>query len=115
MNSVLCVNPGTATQAIPSPSDAPYQVFASGLKRSPNFGRVLGSASFYIPSLELHLWCRWERDDRGNERIALPRLVIETPNGARHRKTLVRFATEKAELRFQRAALRALHRLIAAA
>jgi hypothetical protein len=90
-----------------------YQVFASNLKRATSFGRLLGSVSFYIPSCQLHLWCQWVRDDRGHERVVLPRLEVEAPDGKLHRKTLVRFATAEAEERFQCEALRALHQLIA--
>jgi hypothetical protein len=96
----------------PARRDETYQVFASNLKRAPSFGRLLGSASFYIPSLQLHLWCRWLRDDRGSERIVMPHLDVEAPDGTRHRKTLVRFATAAAEQRFEREALRAIHLLI---
>jgi hypothetical protein len=117
MNSVIDVIRTSETQA-DRPRSAPgpesdYRIYASNLKRAARFGRLLGSVSFYVPSLELHLWCRWERDERGNERIAMPRLEVEAPDGKRHRKTLVRFATAEAERRFQSEALRALHRLLA--
>jgi hypothetical protein len=113
MNTAIDVVYTCETQAHrPASHDETYTVFASNLKRAPNFGRLLGSVSFYIPSLQLHLWCRWLRDGAGNERIVMPRLEVEAPDGKRHHKTLVRFATAEAEQRFQRAALRALHLLI---
>jgi hypothetical protein len=114
MNNVIDVFPGSEAQVGLPRRDEIYRVFASNLKRSPGTGRLLGSVSFYVPSLQLHLWCRWERDDRGNERIVMPRLEIEAPDGKRHRKTLLRWGTAQAEERFQREALRALHQLIAA-
>ena len=113
MHSVISVDHAFATQdRRPSASRGEYSVYASNLKRAPDFGPLLGSASFYIPSLQLHLWCRWVRDGRGNERIVMPRLEVEAPDGKRHHKTLIRFATAEAERRFQREALRAIHLLI---
>jgi hypothetical protein len=108
------VDPALTTQAARPPHRVEaYVVHASNLKRAPDCGRLLGSASFYIPSLQLHLWCRWVRDGRGNERIVLPHVEVDAPDGKRHHKTLIRFATAEAERRFQRAGLRALHELIA--
>jgi hypothetical protein len=114
MHSVIDVVSTFETQAHrpPQRDETSYRVFVSNLKRAPNFGRLLGSASFYIPSLQLHLWCRWVRDGAGNERIVMPRLEVEAPDGKRHHKTLIRFATAEAERRFQREALRAIHLLI---
>jgi hypothetical protein len=73
---------------------------------------VLGSVDFFIPSFDLHMHCLWQRDERGNERVSLPRVKLETPDGRIHHKTLARWHTAEAERRFQREALRALHLLI---
>jgi len=87
-------------------------VFASNLKRSSYLGPTLGSLDFFIPiPAPLHLHCLWRRDERGNERIVLPRVKVETPYGLLHHKTLARWHDAAAEKRFQRTALAALHQL----
>jgi hypothetical protein len=113
MHSVIDVNSTFATQAHrPAPRSESYAVFASNLKRAAGPGRVLGSVDLFIPLFSLHMHCLWLRDERGNERVSLPRVKVETPNGHQHNKSLMRWATAEAEERFQRAALRAIHLLI---
>jgi hypothetical protein len=94
------------------PHIEPYRAFASNLKRATALGKVLGSVDLFLPSFDLHVHCRWLRDERGNERIGLPRIKVETPDGKIHHKTLARWGTSQSEERFQRAALAALHQLI---
>jgi hypothetical protein len=43
----------------------------------------------------------------------MPKIKVETPDGKIHLKSLTRWGTAQSEERFQRAALRALHQLIA--
>jgi hypothetical protein len=111
MNSVNVVFT-SAKQDEPLRGNDTYAVFASGLKRAPHFGRLLGSVSLFIPAFEMHVWVRWIRDERGCERIVMPRLEVTGPDGRLHRKTLVRFHSAQAEQRFQRAALAAVHQLL---
>jgi hypothetical protein len=88
-------------------------VFASNLKRSSYLGPLLGSLDFFIPTpAPLHLHCLWRRDERGRERIVLPRAKVETPSGAVHLKSLARWHTAAADDWFQRASLAALRQLI---
>jgi len=55
MNTAIDVIYISETQAHrPAARDATYTVF--DLKRAPNFGRLLGSAGFYISGLQLHLY-----------------------------------------------------------
>jgi hypothetical protein len=75
---------------------------------------VIGSVDLYIPSLDLHLHCTWLRDERGRERLGMPRTKVETPDGQTHLKTLACWGSAAAEERFQKEGLRALHQLIAA-
>jgi hypothetical protein len=96
-----------------TPHIEPYRAFASNLKRATALGKVLGSVDLFLPSFDLYVHCAWLRDNRGNERIGLPRIRVETPDGRVHRKTLARWGTHQSEEQFQRAALRALHELIA--
>jgi hypothetical protein len=90
-----------------------YKVYASNLKLSHRPGRKLGSVSLFIPSFGLHLFCSWERDERGRERVGMPRTLVTTPDGRVHRKSLARWATAAAEARFQRSALGAIHEYLA--
>jgi hypothetical protein len=103
------------TQAVsPTPRCEPKnQVFASNLKRASFLGPILGSLDLFIPAPEpLHIHCIWQRSERGHERILLPRVKLETPHGAIHHKTLVRWNSAATDHRFQTAALHALHELI---
>jgi hypothetical protein len=99
----------------PTPRREPKnQVFASNLKRASFIGPILGSLDLFIPSPEsLHIHCVWQRNERGHERILLPRVKVETPHGAIHHKSLMRWHVGAADERFQASALAALHRLLA--
>ena len=88
------------------------QVFASNLKRASFLGPTLGSLDLFITAPE-SLHCIWQRNEQGHERILLPRVKLETPHGAIHHKTLVRWNSAAAERQFQTAALHALYELIA--
>jgi hypothetical protein len=91
-----------------------YRIYAARLRRNPNpVSRHLGSVSFFIPACDLHLVCSWLRDDRGRERVGMPRVRVEAPDGKIHHKTLAHWHSAQSEERFQRLALRALHELIA--
>jgi hypothetical protein len=94
-------------------SQPEYRVFAANLKRATAPGLVLGSVDLHIPAFDLHLHCAWLRDQRGNERVSMPRSKVETPGGHMHLKTLARWGTSQSEQRFQRAALAAIHTLLA--
>jgi hypothetical protein len=83
------------------------------LKRGPGHGRLLATFDLFVPALDLHLRCSWLRDDRGREYVGLPKVKITAPDGKIHLKSLVRWSTARAEERFQRSALRALHTLLA--
>jgi hypothetical protein len=90
------------------------EVYASNLKRSSYLGPTLGSLDLFVPTPgPLHVHCHWGRDQRGRERIVLPRVKIETPSGALHFKSLLRWHLGAFDERFQKSALRALHELIA--
>jgi len=91
-----------------------YRIFASNLKRATRPGRLLGSVDFFLPDLDLHVHCRWLRNERGREYVSMPRSKVETPDGRFHLKTLARWGSAIAEARFQHAALGAIHQLIAA-
>jgi hypothetical protein len=115
MNSVINVVSTAETQdKRPGSAEPGYVIYASNLKRSTAPGRVLGSVDLHILSLDLHLHCPWLRDERGNERLGMPRSRVELPTGRTHLKTLARWGTAQSEDRFQRAGLKALHELIAA-
>jgi hypothetical protein len=98
----------------PTPRCEPKnQVFASNLKRASFLGPILGSLDLFIPAPEsLHIHCIWQRNERGHERILLPRVKLETPHGAIHHKTLMRWNSAAADHWFQASALHALHALI---
>jgi hypothetical protein len=111
-STVIYVQPDEI-QLIPArQADNTYLAYASNLKRNSSPGRVLGSFDLYIPSFQLHLHCTWQRDNRGRERVGMPRVRVETPNGQMHLKTLARWGSAIAEEMFQRAGLRALHQLL---
>jgi hypothetical protein len=115
MHTTIDVVSAFETQAHRPPRrEETYRIHAANLKRSTAPGRILGSVDLFVPTFQLHMHCLWLRDLRGNERVSLPRVKVETPNGHQHNKSLMRWATAEAEERFQRAALRAIHLLIAA-
>lgn len=92
-----------------------YRVFANRYRPNPDpTSRHLGSVDLFIPCFELHVSCVWWRNDRGHEELTMPRVLMKSPNGQRHHKTLARWATAAAHERFQCCGLRALHELLAA-
>jgi hypothetical protein len=112
-NDTVIVIPSREVQDEPPRVDETYKVYASNLKLATSFGRLLGSVSLFIPAFELHVACRWVRDERGNERVIPLRVKVEAPDGKIHNKSVIRWGTAQAEERFQRAGLKALHKLIA--
>ena len=114
---VFSVWSGDPQPDVPQPfapcRDDDYVAFASNLKRNPEFGRHLGSFQLWLPTLDLHLAVAWVRDQRGREFVGMPRIRVEAPDGKIHFKRLARWGSARAEDRFQRAALAALHTLIA--
>lgn len=109
---VFIVWPGDPQPLVPH-RGTDYPAFASNLKRNPEFGRHLGSFQLWLPTFDLHLSCAWIRDQRGNEHVGMPRVRVTAPDGRTHHKRLARWGSARSEENFQRAALSALHKLIA--
>jgi hypothetical protein len=113
MHTTIDVVSAFETQAHRPPRrEETYRIHANNLKYATGLGRVLGSVDLFIPTFDLHVHCQWLRDERGNERLSLPRVKLETPGGRIHHKTLARWGTAQSEQKFQRAGLAALHELI---
>ena len=100
------------SEAQPAGQDS-YRIFASNLKRSTRPGSLIASVDLHLPDLDLHLNCRVLRDRQGNTYVAMPRVKVEAPDGKIHHKTLARWGTVQSAQRFEAAALRAIHELIA--
>jgi hypothetical protein len=85
-----------------------YRVFCTSYKRATRPGMLLATVEFFIPSFQLHLSCRLQRDDRGHQRLDLPRTKVEAPDGRIHHKSLMRWHTAQAEALFQQLGLAAI-------
>jgi hypothetical protein len=110
MNSIINVISGHEAQPTPSHDqqrDA-YSIYCTGFKRATRPGQLIAAVELFIPCFELHLSCRLLRDDRGHQRLDLPRVKVEDPAGKIHHKSLLRWHTAQAEQRFQRLALAAV-------
>jgi hypothetical protein len=94
-------------------ADPPYVVHAANWKSARGPGAVIGTFDASIPAFSLSLRCALKRDQRGDPYVDLPRVRVETPNGAVHLKRLARWNSAQAERQFQAAAMRAVRKLIA--
>ena len=110
MNSVIDVISGHEAQLASSYDEHrdTYRVFCTSYKRATRPGKLVGAVEIYIPCFELHLSCRLVRDDRGHQRLDLPRVKVEDPTGRVHHKSLLRWSTAEAERRFQTLGLAAI-------
>jgi hypothetical protein len=85
-----------------------YRIFCTSYKRATRPGSLVAAVELFAVDFSLHLSCRLLRDDRGHQRLALPRVKVEDPTGRTHYKSLARWATAAAEARFQRLGLAAI-------
>jgi hypothetical protein len=85
-----------------------YRIFCTNYKAAARPGKLIAAVELFVVDFSLHLSCRLLRDDRGHQRIGLPRVEVPDPSGRIHRKTLVRWSTAQAERRFQRLGLAAI-------
>jgi hypothetical protein len=109
MNNAIDVIPPSAAQAASYDKHRDdYQIYCTSLKHASRPGKLLAAAELFIPDFALHISCKLVRDDRGHQRLDLPRVKVEDPTGRIHHKTLMRWSTAEAERRFQRLGLAAI-------
>ena len=110
MDTIVDVIPTAAAQPAPSHHEQrdDYQIFCTSVKRGTRPGPLLAAVELFIPGFRLHLSCRLRRDDRGHQRLDLPRVKVEDPAGRTHHKSLLRWSTSEAERRFQMLGLAAI-------
>jgi hypothetical protein len=111
MNDAVIVIPSREAQDEPrrvEPNTTDYKIRCTSFKPAARPGKLVAAVEFFVVDFSLHLSCRLLRDDRGHQRIGLPRVEVPDPSGRIHRKTLVRWSTAQAEARFQRLGLAAI-------